>query len=130
MQVFRFWQTGSIGSGTWENIQMVLPFLIAGFVIAVWLIPSLNVLALGDDIAMGLGVKVIRTRALGSLATDTTAPKGTPEGLDKESRAYQHKQDPCVKRLQDLLGSQEYSKPTYQGEDWGYTLPEVQAVSA
>ena len=68
MQVFRFWQTGSIGSGTWENIQMVLPFLIAGFVIAVWLIPSLNVLALGDDIAMGLGVKVIRTRALGSLA--------------------------------------------------------------
>ena len=68
MQVFRFWQTGSIGSETWENIQMVLPFLIAGFVIAVWLIPSLNVLALGDDIAMGLGVKVIRTRALGSLA--------------------------------------------------------------
>ncbi len=68
MQVFRFWQTGSIGSGTWENIRMVLPFLIAGFILAGWLIPSLNVLALGDDIATGLGVKVIRTRALGSLA--------------------------------------------------------------
>ena len=68
MQVFRFWQTGSIGSGTWENIRMVLPFLIIGFVLAIWLVPSLNVLALGDDIARGLGVKVIRTRALGSVA--------------------------------------------------------------
>ena len=68
MQVFRFWQTGSIGSGTWENIRMVLPFLFTGFILTVWLIPSLNVLALGDDIAIGLGVKVIRTRALGSLA--------------------------------------------------------------
>ena len=68
MQVFRFWQTGSIGSGTWDNIRMVLPFLIVGFILAIWLVPSLNVLALGDDIAMGLGVKVIRTRALGSVA--------------------------------------------------------------
>ena len=47
---------------------MVLPFLIAGFALSVWLIPSLNVLALGDDIAMGLGVKVVRTRALGAAA--------------------------------------------------------------
>ena len=68
MQVFRFWQSGSIGSGTWESIRMVLPFLIAGFALSAWLIPSLNVLALGDDIAMGLGVKVVRTRALGAAA--------------------------------------------------------------
>ena len=68
MQVFRFWQTGSIGGGTWEGIGMVTPFLVVGMVLAVWLIPSLNVLALGDDIAMGLGVKVTRTRALGAAA--------------------------------------------------------------
>lgn len=68
MQVFRFWQTGSIGGGTWEGIRMVLPFLIAGLVLAIVLIPSLNVLALGDDIAMGLGVNVPRTRALGAAA--------------------------------------------------------------
>ena len=68
MQVFRFWQTGSIASGTWEGIVMVLPFLLAGVAMALCLIPSLNVIALGDDIALGLGVKVVRTRALGSLA--------------------------------------------------------------
>ena len=68
MQVFRFWQTGSIGSGTWSGIAMVLPFLAAGMILAIILIPSLNVLTLGDDIALGLGVKVTRTRALGALA--------------------------------------------------------------
>ena len=68
MQVFRFWQTGSIASGTWESIGMVLPFLLVGMGLSLWLIPSLNVLTLGDDIAMGLGVKVVRTRALASLA--------------------------------------------------------------
>ncbi|MBQ3332596.1 MAG: iron ABC transporter permease [Thermoguttaceae bacterium] len=68
MQVFRFWQTGSIGSGTWEGLRMVMPFLAAGALLAVILIPSLNVLSLGDDIALGLGVKVTRTRALGALA--------------------------------------------------------------
>ena len=68
MQVFRFWQTGSIASGTWNGIFMVAPFLAAGLILAVFLIPSLNVLALGDDTALGLGVNVTRTRALGALA--------------------------------------------------------------
>lgn len=68
MQVFRFWQTGSIGSGTWDGIRMVLPFMAVGLILAVILIPSLNVLALGDDIAMGLGVNILRTRGLGALA--------------------------------------------------------------
>ncbi len=67
MSVFRFWQTGSIGGSTWEGIRMVLPFLLVGLVLSLYLIPSLNVLALGDDIAMGLGVNVVRTRALGAL---------------------------------------------------------------
>lgn len=68
MQVFRFWQTGSIGGGTWEGIKIVLPFMIVGLVLAVVLIPALNVLALEDDIAMGLGVNVPKTRALGAAA--------------------------------------------------------------
>lgn len=68
MQVFRFWQTGSISGGSWSSITMVLPFLAVGMILAVALIPSLNVLALGDDIAAGLGVKVARTRALGAAA--------------------------------------------------------------
>jgi len=67
-QEFRFWQAGSISGGTWENILAVLPLLIAGLTLAILLTPALNALALGDDIATGLGVNVTRTRALGALA--------------------------------------------------------------
>ena len=68
MQVFRFWQTGSIGSGTWNGIRMVLPFLVVGMLTALLLVPSLNILALGDEVALGLGVNVMRVRAFGALA--------------------------------------------------------------
>ena len=68
MQVFRFWQTGSIASGTWDSLRMVAPFLLIGMILAIVLVPSLNVLALGDDIAIGLGVKVPRVRALAATA--------------------------------------------------------------
>lgn len=68
MQVFRFWQTGSISGGSMESIRMVLPFILIGLVLAMILAPSLNVLALGDEMAQGLGVNVFRTRLLGALA--------------------------------------------------------------
>ena len=67
-QEFRFWQVGSISGGTWNNILTVLPLLVVGMLLAILLTPSLNALALGDDIATGLGVNVTRTRALGALS--------------------------------------------------------------
>ncbi|MBQ8973844.1 MAG: iron ABC transporter permease [Clostridia bacterium] len=67
-QEFRFWQVGSISGGTWNNILTVLPLLVVGMLLAIVLTPSLNALALGDDIATGLGVNVTRTRALGALS--------------------------------------------------------------
>lgn len=67
-QEFRFWQVGSISGGTWNNILTVLPLLVVGILLAILLTPSLNALALGDDIATGLGVNVTRTRALGALS--------------------------------------------------------------
>ena len=67
-QEFRFWQVGSISGGSWDSIMTVLPLLIIGMALSVLLTPALNALALGDDVATGLGVNVPRTRALGALA--------------------------------------------------------------
>lgn len=39
-----------------------------GFVLALYLAPSLNMLALGDRMAQGLGVSVLRTRTFTLLA--------------------------------------------------------------
>ena len=57
MDQFRFWQVGSVGSGTWDSIIIFLPFLIVGLIIAFISAPALNALALGDDVATGLGVR-------------------------------------------------------------------------
>jgi len=57
MDQMRFWQVGSVGSGSWSAITAFLPFLIVGIVIAILTAPALNALALGDEVATGLGVK-------------------------------------------------------------------------
>lgn len=68
MNSFRFWQVGSVSGATWEGIAIVSPYLIAGIVIGVCFTPALNALALGDDIATGLGVRTGLVRILGAVA--------------------------------------------------------------
>ncbi len=66
MNSFRFWQVGSIGAATWENIALLLPFFVVGIVGAFILSPYLNALALGDEMAISLGVNVKVVRLLGA----------------------------------------------------------------
>ncbi|WP_139905261.1 FecCD family ABC transporter permease [Clostridium thermarum] len=56
MDAFRFWQVGSVSGATWDSITLILPFVIIGMIISLASIPALNVLALGDEVATGLGV--------------------------------------------------------------------------
>ncbi|MCR4694682.1 MAG: iron ABC transporter permease [Pseudobutyrivibrio sp.] len=69
MEQYRFWSVGSIKASSWDNIMVVLPFILAGIFIALILIPSLNVLTLGDETATGLGVNVPLIKAAGILAS-------------------------------------------------------------
>ncbi len=69
MEAFRFWQVGSIGSATWENIMLISPFLIVGFIISMFISGYLNNLALGDEAATALGINVVMTRTIGALAS-------------------------------------------------------------
>ena len=69
MEAFRFWQVGSIGSATWENIMLISPFLLVGFITSMFISGYLNNLALGDEAATALGTNVVMTRAIGALAS-------------------------------------------------------------
>lgn len=64
----RAWQIGGVGGATFERIGPVLPFLAAGFVVALLSARKLNALALGDELAAGLGENVAATRALAAFA--------------------------------------------------------------
>ncbi|OCN05062.1 iron ABC transporter [Erysipelotrichaceae bacterium MTC7] len=70
---FRHWQVGSVHGATWDHILLLLPFIVFGFLLAMYVAPSLNAIALGDDMATGLGVKVKRIRFLTVLAAVTLA---------------------------------------------------------
>lgn len=67
MDQFRFWQVGSVGSGSWSSITTFAPFLITGLLIAILSAPALNALALGDDVATGLGVRTGILRLVAAL---------------------------------------------------------------
>ena len=68
MDRFRFWQTGSIGGVTWEDIAAQWPYLAVGFIASLLLAPALNTLALGDEVATGLGLNVALVRGTSALA--------------------------------------------------------------
>jgi iron complex transport system permease protein len=68
MDVFRFWQAGSIAARGSDVVWQVLPFILAGLVLALVNAPALNALSLGEDVARGLGQNIAMTRAVGVTA--------------------------------------------------------------
>lgn len=62
----RAWQIGGVGGATFERISHVLPFLVVGFAISLLSARKLNSLALGDELAAGLGERVATARATAS----------------------------------------------------------------
>ncbi|WP_420158892.1 FecCD family ABC transporter permease [Nocardiopsis sp. CNT-189] len=63
----RSWQIGGVGGGTFEGVAQVLPFILAGAVVCLLSARGLDLLALGDDLAAGLGARVAAARAAASL---------------------------------------------------------------
>lgn len=59
----RAWQIGGVGGATFERISHVLPFLAVGFAVSLLSARKLNSLALGDELAAGLGERVAVARA-------------------------------------------------------------------
>jgi len=68
MDTFRFWQVGGVGGADWGTMAVISPLLVAGALVAFLCAPALNALALGDDVAVGLGVRIGRTRLLAAVA--------------------------------------------------------------
>ncbi|WP_317368095.1 iron ABC transporter permease [uncultured Tyzzerella sp.] len=68
MSSFRFWQVGSVSGVNWQSILSMLPFIIIGIILSIAVAPSLNALALGDEVAIGLGVKVGLTRIISTIS--------------------------------------------------------------
>ncbi|RKS07223.1 iron complex transport system permease protein [Nocardiopsis sp. Huas11] len=64
----RFWQVGAMAARGLPVVAQTTPFIVGGALIALLLGRSLNGLALGDDVARGLGQNIVRTRVLAAVA--------------------------------------------------------------
>jgi iron complex transport system permease protein len=65
---FRLWVAGSLEGRSYDILLTVLPFILAGLLLAVALAPPLNALALGVEKGRSLGVNVKRTQVLTMVA--------------------------------------------------------------
>ena len=63
-----FWTTGSFSLSNWDGVIAMLPAILIGVILAFFLAPSLDLMALGDESAYASGVNVSRVRALALLA--------------------------------------------------------------
>ena len=61
--IVQSWRIGGVGGAAWEPIATVLPFLVVGLLVSLMSARWLNSMALGDDIAAALGVRVGIARA-------------------------------------------------------------------
>ncbi|WP_460655831.1 FecCD family ABC transporter permease [Kribbella endophytica] len=65
---YRFWAVGSVAGRGLDVAVQVLPFAVVGLLLAVVNARDLDLLALGDDVAAGLGLSIRRARFVGLLA--------------------------------------------------------------
>lgn len=68
LEIYRYWSVGALTARGLDTVAVVLVPLLVGLVLAALSVRGLNLIALGDDTARGLGHDVTRTRALGIVA--------------------------------------------------------------
>ncbi|MEM7126007.1 MAG: iron ABC transporter permease [Chloroflexota bacterium] len=61
--LYRF-LVGSLSNRTWDSVDVVWPWMLVGIPLAFLTVRPLNLLQLGDDVAEGLGLPVVTTRAI------------------------------------------------------------------
>lgn len=77
LPAFQMWQVGGVGGAEWPRIALTAPVLAVGALICIASARGMNSLALGDDMAAGLGENVFRTRLLAALGALVLAGAAT-----------------------------------------------------
>ncbi|MFE2292505.1 FecCD family ABC transporter permease [Streptomyces sp. NPDC059452] len=77
LNALRFWNAGSVAGVGFDVIWPVTGFIAVGLLLALSTLPALNLLNLGDDVARGLGVNIVLSRAVGIVSITLLAGAAT-----------------------------------------------------
>ncbi|WP_258871627.1 FecCD family ABC transporter permease [Halobacillus trueperi] len=66
-QDMSFWYAGGVAGTQWIQVQFVLPVVVIGGLIAIFIARSVTVLSLGENVAKGLGQRTTMVKVLGTI---------------------------------------------------------------
>lgn len=58
------WTAGGMVGTTWSQLQLIVPFIAIGILIALFLSRQLTILSLSEEVAVGLGQKIVAIKAV------------------------------------------------------------------
>ncbi|GIP28972.1 ferrichrome ABC transporter permease [Paenibacillus sp. J23TS9] len=58
------WTSGGLVGANWEQLQVIVPFIVVGIIIAILLSKQLTILSLSEEVAVGLGQKTARIKTI------------------------------------------------------------------
>lgn len=58
------WTAGGLIGTTWDQLYVIVPFIVAGVLIALFLSKQLTILSVSEEVAVGLGQKTTRVKAI------------------------------------------------------------------
>ncbi|MDQ0242912.1 iron complex transport system permease protein [Bacillus fengqiuensis] len=58
------WTAGGMIGTTWDQLQIIVPFILAGILISLFFSRQLTILSLSEEVAVGLGQKITRVKAI------------------------------------------------------------------
>lgn len=73
IKLYVLWTFGSLSAVSWENLQLLIPVILAGLILAFALHKKSDGLLLGENYARGLGINIRQTRILIVIATGILA---------------------------------------------------------
>ncbi|QMV41403.1 FecCD family ABC transporter permease [Cohnella cholangitidis] len=62
------WMVGSVAGREMDMLLNVLPYMVIGLILALFLSSHMNVLSMGDSVAKGLGMSTVRIKGMASLS--------------------------------------------------------------
>jgi iron complex transport system permease protein len=77
LDALRFWNAGSVQGVGFDVIGVTGVFVVLGLILALFNLPTINLLNLGDDVARGLGVNIALGRTIGIVAITLLAGAAT-----------------------------------------------------
>jgi len=66
-QNLNFWTMGSVSGNSWNQLKVSVPVIICGLIIAIVLSRKISILNMGEEVALGLGVKLNFVKTVGTI---------------------------------------------------------------